>query len=67
MANKKKGLYAYARFSSLILQMAAVVLIGAWAGKKLDAHFHTSYITMILVLISMVSALIYFFWTITRR
>lgn len=62
------GLNNYARYSSIVFQMILVVLAGAWGGRELDAYFGTgSTWTTILVIATAVLALVYFFWSVTKR
>ena len=64
----KKALNAYAKYSSLVIQMAAMVLIGAWGGKALDAYFRTTpTFTVILILAMALLALVYLFRSLLNK
>ena len=47
------------KYSGMGIQMGGIILIGAYAGQKLDAHFQTSkpYFTVALALFSTFAAL----------
>lgn len=47
------------RFSGLAFQMAAIIGLGAWGGKKLDQHYNTNkpYFTIFLSLAAIAAAL----------
>jgi hypothetical protein len=47
-----KKIPTYLKYSGMALQFFLVIAIGAWVGKKLDAHFGTPrpYITIICIL-----------------
>ncbi|MEI7676016.1 MAG: AtpZ/AtpI family protein [Bacteroidales bacterium] len=64
---KKNKLFAYSKYSSLILQMAAIVFLGAMGGKALDNYFKTDFWTVILVLITAFFALWYLFRTMLNK
>jgi F0F1-type ATP synthase assembly protein I len=40
--SQKKWLNTYARFSGIAIQMAVVILAGAWLGNKADDRWETS-------------------------
>ena len=40
---EKKKLNAYAKYSSISIQMALIIVIGAFGGKKLDAFLNLSF------------------------
>ncbi|MFZ4455435.1 MAG: AtpZ/AtpI family protein [Bacteroidales bacterium] len=66
---KKQSLNAYARFSGLILQMAAMVLLGAWGGQKLDKFLLNKFplFTVLLILLMAFGALWLLFRTILKK
>lgn len=66
---KKDSLNAYARYSGLILQMAAMVLFGAWGGRALDHFFVNKFpmFTVLLILLMAFAALWLLFRTILRK
>ena len=47
------------KYSGMAIQMGVVILVGVYAGKRLDAHFqtHTPWWTISLSLFSIVAAL----------
>ena len=58
--NPRKNLNDYARYSSMAIQMLVIILLGVFAGFRLDSWFHTKPIlTVILSIISVVLS-IYF-------
>ena len=57
---KKRQLNAYARYSSIAIQMLVIILIGVFGGFKIDHWLQTKPIfTVILSLISVVLAIYY--------
>ncbi|MDD2797162.1 MAG: AtpZ/AtpI family protein [Bacteroidales bacterium] len=64
---KRKALNSYAKISSLVLQMAVMVFLGAWIGKLLDSYLQTHFFTIILVLLMAFLALWYFFKTMLNK
>ncbi|MBO9701575.1 MAG: AtpZ/AtpI family protein [Sporocytophaga sp.] len=58
-SNKKKPLEGYAKYSSLVIQMIATMCLGAWAGIKLDEHFHvkSQLFTIFLTIFSVIAAI----------
>jgi hypothetical protein len=69
LEKNKQSLNVYARFSGLILQMAAMVLFGAWGGKALDKFFVNNFpiYTVLLVLLMAFAALWLLFKTILKK
>lgn len=69
LESKKQSLNAYARFSGLILQMAAMVLLGAWGGKELDKFFVNNFplFTVLLTLLMAFAALWLLFRTVLKK
>lgn len=61
LLNKKKQLNNYAKYSSLAIQMAAIITIGSLGGLKLDKWTNTNfpYFTLSLSVISVALA-VYF-------
>ena len=49
---KRSKYFAYLKYSGMALQFFLMIAFGAWAGQKLDAHFHTSkpWITLFCIL-----------------
>lgn len=49
----------YMKYSGMAFQMGITILIGTWAGKKLDEHYQSPkpYFTMVLALLSTFAAL----------
>ncbi|NUN99330.1 MAG: AtpZ/AtpI family protein [Saprospiraceae bacterium] len=47
------------KYSGMVFQMGIIILIGTWAGKKLDERMQTSkpYFTVALALLSIFAAL----------
>ena len=64
---KKTTLFVYSKYSSLILQMAAIVFLGVLGGKALDNYFQTDFWTVILVLMTAFFALWYLFRTMLNK
>jgi F0F1-type ATP synthase assembly protein I len=59
-ADPRKNLNDYARYSSMAIQMLAIILAGVFGGYKLDQWLHTKPVfTVILSLVS-VALSIYF-------
>lgn len=57
---KKRQLNAYARYSSMAIQMLVIILMGVFGGFKLDTWLHTKpVITIILSLVSVFLAIFY--------
>ena len=53
-----KSAESYLKYSGMAFQMAAILIIGALAGKKLDAYYQTEkpYFTLLLVIIAIIAA-----------
>jgi F0F1-type ATP synthase assembly protein I len=49
----RKNLNDYARFSGMAIQMLVIILLGVFAGFKLDQWLHTA--PMLIVILSLVS------------
>lgn len=60
---QKKGnpLHSYAKYSSIAIQMFAIIGVGSFVGVKLDAHYanENNLWTIILSLISTIMAVIF--------
>ncbi|MDO9038553.1 MAG: AtpZ/AtpI family protein, partial [Lutibacter sp.] len=62
--NKKKQLNKYLQLTSIAFQMGITIYLGAYFGKKLDAHFmnekktYTIILTLVAMLISLWSVLV---------
>jgi len=56
---KKRLLSNYARYSSMAFQMLAIILLGVFAGFKLDQWIHTKPIFTIILSIGSVILAIY--------
>jgi F0F1-type ATP synthase assembly protein I len=57
---KKRQLNAYARYSSIALQMLVIILIGVFGGYKIDQWLRTEPVfTIILSIVSVVLAIYY--------
>jgi len=63
------GMRALAKYSGLGFQMLAIIGIGAFAGIKLDAYFHTRnpWFTISLMLLGVVVALYQIIRSLTRE
>ncbi len=50
---------AYLKYSGMAFQMGIIILVGTWAGQKLDSHFQTErpYLTVLMALFSIFAAL----------
>ncbi len=59
--DKKDPLKAYAVYTSLGMQMAVIVLAGAFGGRELDKwiHWHFPVFTVVLTLLSIVLSILY--------
>ncbi len=57
----REQLNAYARYSSIAIQMFAIIGIGSFAGVKLDEYFSNTnnVLTIILSLLSVIIAIIF--------
>ncbi|NRA50428.1 MAG: AtpZ/AtpI family protein [Phaeodactylibacter sp.] len=55
----RKQVDAYLKYSGMAIQMGIVILIGTFAGQKLDAYFQSErpYLTVLLALLSIFAAL----------
>ena len=48
----------YMKYSGMAIQMGVIILVGVFAGQKLDEHFQTApYLTVALALLSIFAAL----------
>ena len=56
---KKKQLNKFLQLTGVGLQMGITIYLGAWAGKKLDAHFgyEKKTFTIILTLVALVASI----------
>ena len=59
-ADPRKNLNDYARYSSMAIQMLAIILMGVFAGFKLDQWLHTRPILTVIMSIISVALSIYF-------
>ncbi|MEI7726758.1 MAG: AtpZ/AtpI family protein [Bacteroidota bacterium] len=59
-ADPRKNLNDYARYSSMAIQMLAIILLGVFAGFKLDQWWHTKPILTVILSIVSVTLAIYF-------
>ena len=55
---EKKKLNAYAKYSSISIQMALIIVIGAFGGKKIDAFLDLKFpiFTLVLIILSLIVA-----------
>ena len=55
----RRQVNSYMKYSGMAIQMGVIILIGTFAGKKLDAYFQTErpYLTVLLALLSIFAAL----------
>jgi F0F1-type ATP synthase assembly protein I len=54
----RKRVQDYMKYSGMAMQMGIIILLGVFAGKKLDEYFHTSPFLMVaLALLSIFVAL----------
>jgi len=55
----RKQVDAYLKYSGMAIQMGVIILIGTFAGQKLDARLQTErpYLTVLLALLSIFAAL----------
>jgi F0F1-type ATP synthase assembly protein I len=56
----KRALNNYARYSSMAFQMLVIILLGMFAGYKLDQWFRTKPVFIIILSLSSVILAIYF-------
>ncbi len=56
----RKNLKDYARYSSMAIQMLVIILLGVFAGVKLDQWLHTKPILTVVLAIGSVAMSIYF-------
>jgi F0F1-type ATP synthase assembly protein I len=59
-ADPRKNLSDYARYSGMAIQMLAIILLGVFAGFKLDKWLHTRPILTVILSIVSVALSIYF-------
>lgn len=59
-SDPRKNLNQYARYSSMAVQMLVIILLGVFAGFKLDQWLHTRPILTVIFSIVFVSLSIYF-------
>jgi F0F1-type ATP synthase assembly protein I len=53
--NPRKNLNDYARYSSMAIQMLVIILLGVFAGYRLDLWLHSKpFLTVILSIVSVV-------------
>jgi F0F1-type ATP synthase assembly protein I len=57
---KKRLLNSYARYSSIAFQMLAIILLGVFAGFKLDQWLHTKPVFTIILSFGSVILAIYY-------
>jgi hypothetical protein len=57
--SSRKKPNAYLKYSGMAIQMGIIILMGAWAGKKLDHHFQfqTPWMTLSGSLLAVAAAL----------
>jgi F0F1-type ATP synthase assembly protein I len=58
--NPRKNLNDYARYSSIAVQMLAIILVGVFSGFKLDQWLQTKPILTVILSIVSVALSIYF-------
>jgi len=58
-ADPRKNLNDYARYSGMAIQMLVIILVGVFAGLKLDQWLHTRPILTVLLSIVSVALSIY--------
>jgi F0F1-type ATP synthase assembly protein I len=56
----RKNLNDYARYSGMAIQMLAIILLGVFAGYKLDQWLHTKPILIVIFSLASVALSIYF-------
>ena len=63
--NRKNPLQDYAKFSGLAFQMLGIILLGSYAGVKLDEHFHIQahVFTIVLLFLSVLAAI----WLVIKK
>jgi len=55
---KRPASNAYMKYSGMAMQMAAILLLGVYAGKKMDEYFQTEpYLLVVMALFSIFAAL----------
>ena len=59
-ADPRKNLNDYARYSSIAIQMLAIILVGVFAGFELDKWLHTKPILTVILSVVSVALSIYF-------
>lgn len=59
-ADPKRNLNIYARYSSMAFQMLAIILLGVFAGFKLDVWLHTKPVLTVILSVVSVALSIYF-------
>ncbi|MEI7499299.1 MAG: AtpZ/AtpI family protein [Bacteroidota bacterium] len=59
-ASPRNNLYDYARYSGMAIQMLVIILLGVFAGFKLDQWLHTKPVLTVILSIVSVSLSIYF-------
>ncbi|MFK7834365.1 MAG: AtpZ/AtpI family protein [Winogradskyella sp.] len=57
----KSNINSYARFSSIALQMLAIIGVGTFIGIKLDEYYPNAYdtYTIVLALVSVILSMVY--------
>ena len=63
--NKKKQLNRYIQLTGVAFQMGITIYLGAYFGKKLDAHFQTS--TKIFTIIGTLLAMVISIWSVLAQ
>ncbi|MEM1214973.1 MAG: AtpZ/AtpI family protein [Bacteroidota bacterium] len=55
---QRQRVQSYMKYSGMAFQMGIIILLGVFAGKKLDEYFQTEpYLTVLLALLSIGAAL----------
>lgn len=66
--NKKQALSEYAKYSSLVFQMAITIGVGAWGGTQLDDYFNIyPALTLVLTFSSIGIAFYIFFKSVLKK
>ena len=57
--NAREKFDAYLKYSGMAFQMGIIILVGTYAGKRLDSHFQSErpYLTVLMALLSIFAAL----------
>ncbi len=65
----KRAMNAYAKYSSLTIQVILLVVLGGWGGRELDNWLNLSFpfFTLLLIIVGAVTGFYYLFRTLLKK